>query len=430
MDAFMTCPLQNFNGAQIVEWGTWSWFSEPAILPVELKRELDQKFGSYPAEDHSKVGMAPPKYSGFHQRLLAAVAKKVEVVKWLLEKEPWDLFLVVFGECHPAGHYFWHFQDPDYVAHPESGGILRNALREVYVALDRAVGEILKEVDRHTTVLLVSGDGMGPNYSGSHILPALLERMGLFNQQKASGDDSTAVASSPRSRRDLLSTVRGMIPKRLRLAVSQAILPRSINERLSLHWKTAGMAWNRTRAFLIENANEGYIRINLKGREPEGIVEPGQEYNALCEDIYQTAQGLVNPANGLPAAHAVFKTDEIFPGPCRSHMPDIIINWNERAKVTTQLLVKKYGLMTTREPGHALPPYYTGNHRPNAFMAAIGPEVPRGMVIDGVHVLDIAPTILTHLGIDPPSYMDGKLVPELLGQQAPKAMADETARLA
>src|SRR5262249_46320647 len=154
------------------------------------------------------------------------------------------------------------FQDPHYAAHPEDGGgALRNALRDIYVALDRAVGEILKKIDRRTTVLLVSGDGMGPNYSGSHILPALLDRMELLNHEKKKSElNPAAPSNSSRSKTDLLSTLRGMVPKQMRLAISKAILPRSVNERLSLHWKTAGIVWNRTRAFLIENANEGYIR--------------------------------------------------------------------------------------------------------------------------------------------------------------------------
>ena len=76
-----------------------------------------------------------------------------------------------------------------------------------------------------------------------------------------------------------------MIPKSFRAAVSRALIPRSVKEKLSLHWKTAGIAWQHSRAFLIDNANEGYIRINLKGREPQGIVEPGKEYEDLCEEI-------------------------------------------------------------------------------------------------------------------------------------------------
>src|SRR5262249_38658459 len=129
------------------------------------------------------VGMTPPAdLHGFRNRLLAGAAKKTQVVKWLMEREDWDFFLAVFGESHPAGHYFWHLHDPSFAADLRQGPVpLPHAPRDVYVALDRAIGEILRCVDDRTTVLLVSGDGMGPNYSGSHILPDLLTRMGLLN---------------------------------------------------------------------------------------------------------------------------------------------------------------------------------------------------------------------------------------------------------
>jgi predicted AlkP superfamily phosphohydrolase/phosphomutase len=415
MDAFMTCPLQNFNGTQIVEWGTWSWFSEPTISPESVKKEIQKKFGDYPAEDHSKVGMTPPPDpQGFHQRLLAAVAKKTQVVKWLIDKEDWDFFLVVFGESHPAGHYFWHYHDESYIAHSkEEPGL--SALRDVYAALDSAIGEIVQSAGKDTTVILTSGDGMGPNYSGSHFLTDLLARMKLFNDIPSSGNGARGEGGtkSRAAKTDLISTARNMIPKSVRVAVSRALLPRSVNEKLSLRWKTAGIAWQYTRAFLIENANEGYVRINLKGREPEGIVEPGKEYEELCDDIYQTVKSATNPTNGKLAAHTVYKTDDIYNGPCRSHMPDIIINWNDDAKLTTELLTEKYGLARSTEPGYALAPYYTGNHRPSAFTAAVGREVSQGGVLSDTSVLDLAPTILTYFGIAPPDYMSGKVLHEL-----------------
>jgi predicted AlkP superfamily phosphohydrolase/phosphomutase len=421
MDAFLTCPLESFNGSQIVDWGSWSHFWQTTITPVTLKHELEKKFGRYPAEEHSKVGMAPPSdFAGFQKRLLAAVVKKTEVVKWLIDKEDWDLFWVVFGESHPAGHYFWHFHDPSYLTSPAEGaGALRNALRDVYVALDRAIGEILQSIDDKTTVFLVSGDGMGPNYSGSHILNDLLIRMGLLNNNSIGGNgapnEKPAGANKPAlCKTDVLCTIRNMIPERLRIAVTQTLLPRSIQEKLSLRWKTAGIAWSQTRAFLIENANEGYIRINLRGRDPDGTVGPGKEYEDLCEQIYRTVTTMVNPANGAVAARAVYKTDDIYQGPCRSHMPDIVINWNDDAKITTELLTDKYGIACSKEPGCALAPYYTGNHRPNAFMVSQGPGIPQGTVCQAASVLDLAPTILKQFGIDPPNYMDGKVLSELL----------------
>jgi predicted AlkP superfamily phosphohydrolase/phosphomutase len=204
-----------------------------------------------------------------------------------------------------------------------------------------------------------------------------------------------------------------MVPKSFRVAVSKALLPRSMKEKLSLHWKTAGISWPHSRAFLIENANEGYIRINLKGREPQGIVESGEEYESLCEEIYETVKSMTNPANGKRAAHTVYKTDDVYDGPCRSHMPDIIINWNDDAKLTTELLTKKYGMARSALPGYALPPYYTGNHRPNAFTIAIGPEISAGKVLKGTSILDLAPTILAYFGITPSAHMEGKVLDEL-----------------
>jgi predicted AlkP superfamily phosphohydrolase/phosphomutase len=430
IDAFLTCPLQSFNGSQIVDWGSWSHFWETTIIPDTLKREWEKRFGRYPAEDHSMVGMVPPSdFQGFHQRLLSGVTKKTAAVKWLMEREDWEFFLVVFAESHPSGHYFWQFHDPSYLTHPREGaGALRHALRDIHVALDRALGEILESVDDTTTVFLVSGDGMGPNHSGSHILPDLLTRMKLFN-----GNDSNASSNDgdPREKPagvdkpnqvkpDLLSALRNLVPERVRIAVTKTLLPRSIQEKLSLRWKTAGISWSRTHAFLIENSNEGFVRINLKGREPQGIVEPGREYQELCEEIYQTVKTMTNPANGALAARTVYKTDNIYQGPCRSHMPDIIIHWNDGAKITTELVTAKYGIARSKKSGCAVAPFYTGNHRPNAFMISSGPEIPQGAVCEGTSILDLAPTILDHFGIKPPAHMDGRVLSELRSSIAEK----------
>jgi predicted AlkP superfamily phosphohydrolase/phosphomutase len=423
MDAFLTCPLTNFNGSQIVDWGSWSHFWETTIAPDSLKQELAKRFGAYPVEDHSKVGMVPPSdFQSFHRRLLTGVAKKTEAVKWLMERDDWDLFLVVFAESHPSGHYFWQFHDPSYLSHPPEGaGALRHALREIYMALDRALGEILQNIDNTTTVFLISGDGMGPNFSGSHILGDLLTRMQLFNSSSMginnrSGEKPAGSRKPSQPQTDFLWAVRNMIPESLRIAVTKTVLSRSIQEKLSLRWKAAGISWNQTRAFLIENSNEGYIRINLKGREPQGCVEPGKEYADLCEEIYQTVKTMTNPANGALAARAVYKTDDIYQGPCRSHLPDLIINWNDDAKITTELLTAKYGVARSKEPGWAVPPYYTGNHRPNAFMLSLGPGIPQAAICEGTSILDLAPTILNQFGIDPPDYMDGRVLTELRTQ--------------
>jgi hypothetical protein len=96
-------------------------------------------------------------------------------------------------------------------------------------------------------------------------------------------------------------------------------------------------------------------------------------------------------------------------------MPDIIINWNDDAQITTDLLTAKYGLARSALPPYAVTPYYTGNHRSNAFSVAVGPEIRPGQILNGTSILDLAPTILDYLGVTPPAYMTGKVLDELRG---------------
>jgi predicted AlkP superfamily phosphohydrolase/phosphomutase len=250
---------------------------------------------------------------------------------------------------------------------------------------------------------------MGPNYSGSHLLGPLLERMKLSNVR----DEQVASSPVAAPRKTLASKLRGLVPKEFRAFVSRHLLPRAVNERLSMHWKTADVRWTDTRAFVIENANEGYVRVNLKGREPEGIVAAGSDYESICEEIVGVASKMTNPENGWRVAEHVHRASQIYSGPCTANFPDVIVNWDPSARITTAIEAGKYGVIRAEAPAYAVPPYYTGNHRGNAFLVAKGPQVASEAVIEGASILDLAPTILAHFGVDVPSHMDGR-VQELL----------------
>jgi len=414
MDAFMTCPLRDFNGIQIVDWGSWTWFAGQEIRPQSIKDEIRRRFGPYPAENHSQVGMTPPPDPvGFRERLIQGVKTKTDVASWLLESQEWEFFLVVFGECHAGGHYFWHYQDENYIAYPKDcEESLRTALLDIYKALDTAIGELVEAAGEDAAVLVVSGDGMGPNYSASHLLPDVLKRMRLMN---ASAEEEQEQLSEPQiQKQSVASRLRNLVPKSARAFVSKYLLPRSINEKLSLHWKTADIDWANTRAFLIDNANEGYVRVNLKDREPEGVVEAGREYDEVCDAVQNKLRRMVNPENGMPAAEAVHKSVDLFSGQCVSTLPDVIINWDPNAKVTTRVEVEGLGTIECPDAGYQVSPYYTGNHRGNAFLIAQGPGIERSHELVDGSILDIAPTILEHFGIEIPEHMDGKARDDLL----------------
>jgi predicted AlkP superfamily phosphohydrolase/phosphomutase len=405
-DAFMDTRLPDYKGLQILEYGTWTWFTEPWSSRPGLLREIVRRFGPYPAPEHTRQVTVPDQL-WFRDRLIAAARVKSEATRWLLAEHPWDMAFVTFGEAHGGGHYLWHSEDPSYPLHPQGGlADAPHPLRDVYIALDQAIGELVAILDDDTTLLITSGDGMGPNYSGAHLMPELLHRLGLFFSPSV-GDQGEGGAPAPK--KGLSSALRGMIPLGVRQSITRC-LPRAMRHQLSTKWVNADIDWTRTRAFCIPNSNEGYFRINLEGREPRGAVAEGAAYRELVTSLSTELRALVNPVNERACAHGVHLIDEIFEGPERQHLPDVVISWDFGAEVLDQVKGPAAGLIRGKR-GYETPAHYTGNHRPNAFLLAYGREVSAGSSIAGGHILDLAPTILAMLGVAPPRHFEGRALP-------------------
>ncbi len=414
-DAFMDHRLKDFRGTQILEYGTWTWFGEPGSTPRHALRELVRNVGPYPAPEHLHV-LSVPDPRWFRDKLVSGAETKAKAVRWLLREKPWDMAFVTFGEPHGAGHYLWHTGDPSHPASRDydiSGA--PNALRDVYMAVDRAIGSILESVDDGTTVAVVSGDGMGPNYSGCHLMPDLLHRVGWFSRVTENAGSPSGAAQKSKGK-GILSRVRGMVPIGVRQAVTRC-LPRSVHYRMSMKWANDSIAWDRSRIFCIPNANEAYFRLNLRGREPRGIVEPGAEEAALLAELRDEVSALMNPDTQRSAPERVVCMDEVYPGPERGRLPDVVVSWSAAAEVLGRTSSPRAGLVEG-PAGYQTGACYTGNHRPNAFVVARGPSIPEGIEIHGHDVRDVAPTVLALLGVSPPAHFEGRPVPELTQRDA------------
>ncbi|MBV9310105.1 MAG: alkaline phosphatase family protein, partial [Solirubrobacterales bacterium] len=107
--------------------------------------------------------------------MLAGARTKSEISTNLLEREPWDLFISVFGETHSIGHQSWHLHDS---SHPRFDPALRarlgDPLARVYEEMDRALAHHLRLADENTTVLVLLSHGIGPHNDGTHLLPEIL----------------------------------------------------------------------------------------------------------------------------------------------------------------------------------------------------------------------------------------------------------------
>ena len=97
-----------------------------------------------------------------------------------------------------------------------------------------------------------------------------------------------------------------------------------------------------------------------------------------------------------------------------SYLPDIVVNWNFDARVLTQIYSERCGLIESPTAGYQITPYYTGNHRPAAFLIARGPKIGESKILKDGHIVDIAPTLLTMLGVDIPKHFDGRVWEEFI----------------
>jgi len=400
LDAPETFPATGFTGVQIFEWGTWAWYWKPMTTPVEIERQLNEKFGRYPLKLEAKrLGLGMPDIPYLHRHLIAGAAQKANVTKWLMQSRPWDLFLVVFAELHPAGHYLWPENEPIYRGNGSaSADFSAVKLRDIYAAVDAAIGDILKNCGDDVTVFVISGDGVGPNHCGWHLLPQILSRSG-FNGEPAATDSANG------SRKPLLNRLRDAVPPRLRSEIS-SWLPWQLRNQLAFRLTGPNADWSRTKAFALPADLEGCIRINLRGREPQGVVELGSQYEDVCSELTEVLEKLINPLTGRAAVRHVRRIDRLFPGDRRDHLPDLTVIWNDEAEIR-EVYSDRLGLVS--EP--SVDPR-TGTHYPLSFMAARGPRFRRGKIERG-HIADLAPTLLEHFGITPPSDMDGRAL-ELL----------------
>jgi predicted AlkP superfamily phosphohydrolase/phosphomutase len=352
--------------------------------------QLKSRFGSYPLGFEAKrLGARIPDASIMKQRLLRSVDYKKLTAEWLLQQNPWDLAIVGFCESHPAGHYLWP-AEIDTVSQADTSKI--KPLLEFYVALDRAIGALAHTLPSDTSLFIVSGDGVRPNRCAWYLLPAVLERLGYISP---AGRSDNAQSVSP----SLIGRVKRLVSPKMRRRIAQ-LLPWWLRDQIGAREQASSIDWSKTRAFTLPTDLEGCIRINLKGREPAGIVEPGAEYNDLCAEIRERLLELNNPDTGAPAVRQVWIRNQVFPGDRQEQLPDLMVSWNDEAPFTS-LASAKIGRVDG-ESADLRP----GTHSPRGFLLAVGDGISAGIVSRG-HLVDVAPTVMKLLRLNVPAHMDG-----------------------
>ncbi len=391
-------PEAGFGGSFVYDWGTWAHYLKTGSVPAALLKKMENAVGEYPLGlEANDLGMEALDSADIAQRLVESIESKANANSWLLQTTSPDLLFTVFGESHVAGHYCWTPQ-----LQSESQRNLDSPMLKVYQALDRAIDRLRREAGDDALFLVVSGDRVGPNNAGCHLLPEVLVRLGYFG---AGGVESSEPA--PPAAFDPVKALRDMLPKGFRKSLAR-MLPTGMRDKLAQRVDTADINWATTRAFCLPTDLEGCIRVNLKGREPQGIVEPGAEYEALLSDLSAQIMDLSDPATGRPIVKQVLRIDQLFPGPRRDYLPDLVVNWDMSQRITGAAS-PQVGTVNVPSPDPR-----PGTHTGPGFVLAAGPGVRPGQALQGGNILDLAPTVMQYFGVTAPAHMRGRVWAEVV----------------
>ncbi len=388
--------VQPQRGVTAVQgWGErGGWRS--ASSPAGLLGEIESRFGRYPRWvdlRHRGSASSQRRLVGTLERMAGT---RTRLNLWLMESRPWDACMTCYWEPHNAGHAFQRFLDPESWAYEEAlAGEVGDGLLRVYQAVDRGLADLIEAAGPSANVVVFSRMGMRRNGSGGQLLEQLL--VGLGHQAPAEG--------SSRLRPQALA--RSAIPARVRRRLERCLSPDRREALMDTGFRSS-IDWSRTRAFAESEPGMTAIRINLVGREPAGLVSPGAEYDALCDEIEAELWKLRVSSSGAPAVEEVLRRNDWISGPHAGHFPDLVVRWHDR-ELLDSVDHPQVGPLT--EPRGDIP---ASEHTREGILLAAGPSITEGARPQRGNLTDLAPTLLSLLGAATPEDMEGRPLSELL----------------
>ncbi len=385
----MTYPAEKLNGFLIAGLESPGPEAKGFCSPSGLYEELKGALGRYIMEPGITSHVMAGDLGSAEALLYESIENRKASTLYLMKKYPWDFFNVVFRDTDPAQHCFWKYYDkgsPDYVNSPYGC-----VIPEVYRRIDAAIGEILDALPGDVTVIVLSDHGFGFRQYGNLCLNGWLE--GGRHLSFREGDKPA-----------LTGRLYRQVEKRFKRKTKERLVrlfPR-LRDRVQSGVFFSSIDWSHTRAF-ADGIREG-IYINLAGREPEGIVEKGAEYESLRDEIIAGLMETTDPESGEPVVDKVLKREEVYDGDMTEMSPDLIVRWRPDVGIN--------GLKAA--DGRAFTPRFlteehrtiSGDHRESGVLFLTGPAVRSGEIKDA-SIMDLAPTILHVMGHGVPEDMDG-----------------------
>ena len=378
VDPYDSHPPRAMAGAYLSGWQFTNRFTlRRQAAPHGLDRRFARRFGRAPRIEEVFGRNSPSRLAWVRRELLAGPERAAVAVTSLLASDPFDLVWVGFPALHLAGHQLWDLsQVPEGDIDVGLRAQLEGALEEIYVAGDAAIGRILDALPADADLILCSTVGMDVDTSRADLLPEMLERVLHRGVGRIRGRRLGAGS--------WIWRLRGAVPPALRRGLARP-LPDKLLHEVTTRLVMRGIDWDRTPAFTLPTPHEGYVRLNLRGRERDGIVDAG-EADALLDAIAEALETF-RDSDGPPSIAGVDRVSELVGGGAEAHrLPDLVVRWTTRPSTSLQGVTSPVYGDVVRRAGTGR----SGNHTADAWVLVVPRSSSAADVRHSPRVTDIA----------------------------------------
>ncbi len=403
----MTFPPTRVNGAMI------SGLPAPSTrvtitYPPDLLEEIEDKVGEYllypdPGQAYSDSGV-----DAFLDNLYRTTETRLRVLDYLRAGEDWDFLMLVLNGTDTVQHAMWKYMSADHPQHqPGKREKYGDAILRYFQYVDRVLDRIVASLDDSTTLVIMSDHGFGPFHKFIHLNNWLRHEGWL----QIKGSPWASVKSGLFG---LGLTPMGVYNLLMRLGMGafkrEVVRGRGQGLLRKLFLSFDDVDWQHTAAYSLGNV--GQICLNVRGREPQGCVEPGRQYEAIRSEIMDHLRQLRDPQTGERVVEVVYRREEVYWGQNVEMAADIVF-------IPTRLEYFGFGEYEfgSNEIIESVERGISGTHRLNGMVLLWGAAASAGAHLRDAQIIDLAPTILRILGEAAPDDMDGQVLTQALNSE-------------
>lgn len=356
-----TYPVSRVNGSMISCFLTPDPRRNQYTHPPELRDEIDRVLG----KDQYMVDVSDYRTDD-KARLLKEIYdmtdRRFALAKHFIATKPWDFFMLVEMGVDRIHHAFWRFFDAHHRKH-EPGSPFAHAIRDYYIHVDRLIGELLATIppaERAQTAVVVVSDHGGKRIDGGIAVNEWLINEGYLT-----------VTEYPQQPTPL----------------GKLVADNKVD-------------WSRTQAW-SEGGYYARLFINVKGREPQGIVAR-EDYERFRDALIQKLEAL-GDETGRAIGTRVYRPEQLYKKR-NGVWPDLVVIFGDLYWRSIGSIGYKTCHVFENDTGPD-----DANHAQDALFILNAPGVKPGLSAP-IQILDVAPTILDLYGLPVPPDMQGKVI--------------------